>query len=212
MTDSSINLSVGQMLASGVFNADGVTPLYSAGALAFKNSAGVTTFSVSDAGASITGPTTANVTHIDYGAVKRIYQAYTGGLTRTLSTAPANFIVKKSYFDSFENLTTTPWSLIGGNYFQMGSILFTIITAGGSVLTFFVTTGFVTGDSWYIGASAPTGNCTVSVTGLVLTVTQGTLVYTIAFGAYHAATIKANALETGTTIVITDLTQTRTQI
>lgn len=55
MTDSSINLSVGQMLASGVFNADGTTPIYSAGAWALKNASGVTTYSVSDGGVAAIG-------------------------------------------------------------------------------------------------------------------------------------------------------------
>lgn len=39
-----------QLRASNIFNIDGTTPIYSAGAWAFKNSSGTVTFSVSDAG------------------------------------------------------------------------------------------------------------------------------------------------------------------
>jgi hypothetical protein len=62
MPSSAISPSVAQQLAANIFNADGVTPVYSAGAWALKNSSGVTTFSVSDAGAAVIGPIAAAAT------------------------------------------------------------------------------------------------------------------------------------------------------
>lgn len=56
MANSAIATPVAQQLASNIKNADGTTSIYSLGAWTYKNAAGTTTFSVSDAGAVTAGP------------------------------------------------------------------------------------------------------------------------------------------------------------